>query len=301
MFKNEFQKEIARIEPDQRTINRAKSAVRADIAPRTRERKRLSWRPAIALATAVAAFAVFVFGGLPFLGGESGNGGLPGLNGSNNSFTLRAYAMTEQEDGTLAQGAEWGITDGRIAVEFDDRLEVAHLGVQGVFSSPEVMGGDLLGLIISTGLGFRLDGENIVSARLTADQGFFQVIRTDNQTYWYIDRVDGTFDLNDANLSSMLIWGYEYRYPAPIPETIRDGATTRAVTERNEPATAQDRVTATANKLPETVMFTAIVTFEDGEEQVELITFNPRDVWEAVYIQIQNLPPPTQNPDGTWG
>ena len=60
-------------------------------------------------------------------------------------------------------------------------------------------------------------------------------------------------------------------------------------------------VAATSDKLPETVVFTAIVTFENGEEQVKSITFNPRDVWKAVGIQMENIPPPEPNPDGTQG
>jgi len=300
MFKEIYKHDNKQIKPSNELINETREEMKMINTERTPKRRFIA-RSIVSFATAAAVLTLAIFGVDLFTPENGGNG----ILGSGNSFTLQAFAMEQQEDGSVAPGSEWGITDGRIAVEFDDRLEAAHLGVQGIFSSPEVMGGDLLGLIISTGLGFRLDGENIVSATLTADQGFFQVIRIDNSTYWDIDRVNGTFELNNANLSSLLIWGYEYRYPTPIPETIRDGgdstATTRALTEPNEPTTPNDRITSTSNKLPEIVVFTAIVTFEDGEEQVKSITFNPRDVWEAVGAQIENLPPPEQNPDGTWG
>jgi len=293
MFKEIYKQDNEQINPSIDLINSTRREMKNMKQEKSASKRKFVTRSVVSFATVAAVLCVMIFGGniLPFNGGS---GDVPGQT-SNNSFVLQAFAM-EQQNGTLVPGSELEITDGRIAVEFDDRLESSHLGVQGIFTNDDFIGGDLLGLIISTGLGIRLGGENIVSATLTTDQGFFQVIRTDNRTYWYIDRVDGIFELNDANLSSLLIWGYEYKHDAPIPIGTREaGMTTRAVTNPN------DRITATSDKLPESVIFTAIVTFEDGEEQVKSITFNPRDVWEAVGIQIENLPPPTQNPDGTWG
>jgi len=259
--------------------------------------KRSFFRSAIALATTAAVVCLVMFGGNVLRPQNT-----DALLGINNSFKLTALAMEQHDDGSVIPGGELEIIDGRIAVEFDDRLEVSRIGVQGIFANDDFLEGDLLGEIISTGLGFRLDGENIVRATLTADQGFFQVIRTDNHTYWNIDRVDGAFELNDASLSSLLIWGYEHMYDVPIPLITRgQSPIVREVGEGYEHPTPYDRITATSEKLPETVVFTAVVTFEDGEEQVKSITFNPRDVWKAFGVQIESLPPPGPNPDGTWG
>ena len=130
---------------------------------------------------------------------------------------------------------------------------------------------------LQVGIGIKLDGENISNAVISTDQGHFSVLSTDT---WDLERLDEQVYLDTSNLSAMLVWGFDVF-----------GDFERSRNDLGE-------------LLPDNVVITAVVTFEDGEVQEQSITFNPQGIWGDVVasaVAASEATRPEPNPDGTFG
>lgn len=243
MFKDEYQKEISAIKPSRELIESTKSKVKAEMQSK---RRRPFLRPLIAMATAAAVLALVLVGNLMLPTEQSGN-----------SFMLVAYAAEQQEDGTIA-------TQQRLDFNQLDTQSLM-MGADGVFAAD----GTVLGAHIYKGIAFRVEGENIVSVTLSVNEGHFGAIRTDNYTYWHVERLGATHMASWQEIAAddAFIWG-----------TYLDGVVGREWS--GEPGRSGGIVTLNGEPLRfPNVTITAIVTFEDGEVQEKTIPLDMAFEW----------------------
>jgi hypothetical protein len=243
-----------------------------EILEMTNKPKKILWKSAIAMATAAAVVCFMVFGG---------NFSTP-TGTSSNSFVMTALAAEVQEDGSVVLGSEFELTGNVLSSATIGGVtpgEGMELGANGILGADD----EVLGVTFYTGFGIKLDGDNIAKATITTDQGYFSVL---DKTDWSTNRFNRRVEFESNDLSSMLIWEFDY---------YGEGAASQQ---------SVDRITWATNILPEVVNFTIMVIFEDGEIQEKDLTFHPHSFWEAVrerHDAVDRTSPPEPNPDETFG
>ena len=233
LFKDDYQKEMTKIRPSPELIAQTKAKVLASAPPK---RHRPLFRSIVALATAAAIISLMVL---------SGNFTSP-TGTSNNSFILTTYAAEQQQDGTMTGVSPLG------TIETDVQHAYFTQGL-GIFAD----NGEPIGTTIRSDTALGIMGENISSVTISVDKGYFAMIRTDNYSYWYAERIGTTRTISGAELvdsNSMVLWEIDIK--GDVRRTV-DGT-----------------LTVNGDTLPpKNITITAVVTFEDGEVQEKTIEY----------------------------
>jgi|GEM_PF-4214579 len=221
------------------------------------------WKPIIAMTAAIAVVCMFVFGG-GLMTLFNNDGLLPTQIA--NAFTLTAYATEQQSYGTLdtQRPLELTQTDDEILIlNFDDE---GITGGSGIFSES----GETTGAALHTGVGFKVDGENIASVRLSVDDGYFTdfVILEGEESYSFV-RLGTTHTMNHDELDKPFFWSFEVE--GNITRSMENGVLSVALENGEEIQTPNA-----------TIM--VVVIFEDGEVQEQSImcpSIKKSFVWSA--------------------
>jgi hypothetical protein len=258
------------------------------------------WKFAVSFATAMVVICLYIFG-LPNLNISPVPETNPSMVASNNSFALTAYAAEQQNDGIIVKGQRLNLTEDQFSIlEFPDDVS-GKIGESIIYSD----NGEVAGITVFTGLGIQIDGKNIISAKLLADKGHFGVIRTDDETYWYTERLDEVI-INDIGSVQLFLWEMDFMGTDLWEDPIRSqqiGSAEPATESEGSPQLADDisKVSPPYGERVrlEKVTITAVVTFEDGDVQEKSIIFDPQSILED-YL---SRPPQPMEPDsdGTVG
>ena len=144
MLDKQYKKEMEQITPSQDLINRTKMAMRAEMqsVPQSKPKHSL-FRKAIALVTVAAIITIAIFG--TNLLNQTNDIFFP-----DNFFTIRAYAMEVQPDGTIKMR----------------EVDISQLEGWAGHDDGEA-------LFISIGLWFDFEGYNIKTVEFSLEEGFF--------------------------------------------------------------------------------------------------------------------------------
>jgi hypothetical protein len=240
MFGKRYKNEMWAVAPSRRLIGLTKAAMRAEMVPK---RKRPAFKAAAALATAAAAAAICLalFGATP-LAPQAGD----------NAFSLNAYAMEQQADGTM------------------EMREVDLLGQTPHWSS------SFDGKELYLNINLKCEGENIRSVDFYTDDGFFAKQR--------LKMADGKIVLEagvpaagwtDAEGRAIVtMYGRDFEKIGGKFTLSKDDMTDDLLLFLGMELAAEDWGRDWARRIPRQMAIRAVATFNDGKTQEETLALD---------------------------
>ncbi|GHU49290.1 hypothetical protein FACS1894127_2160 [Clostridia bacterium] len=275
MFKDEYQNEICKIKPSQKLIDATCAAVLADMEAQeereTRPQRKLPlFRSAVALATVAAVFCLVMFG-TTLLNPQT-----------DNVFSIKAYAMEQQTDGSVELREVDLINQDHIWSGYNDGENI-YLNVR-----------------------LKCEGENIKSVDFFTDEGFFakQYIKMENGKI-VTDNVPISY-VGDSH--TLVMYGTDFEIVGSKLTLEKDVMTDDLLLFLGS---------SINGRMPLTMTIRALATFNDGKTQEETLMIDfpgelvivnvvTRERFEAIqsgkekkesydYVKIHNW----RNPDAT--
>ena len=229
-----------------------------------RREKRSIHRPVFAVAAAAVLLVCFVFGSVLF-DTQSGN---------NNIFSLNAFAMEQQDDGSIAYKLLESSSHSVDISESEPRGNVEntrlHLGWGGFHDGKN--------LLMSVNL--KVEGENIKHIDFYIDDGFFgkQYLKFDANGSLITDGVQILYVGENRTIAS---YGQDYEIIGSSFTVNKDDLTDDLLIFVGR---EDDRWGQRVDLLEKPFIVRAIATFNDGNTQEETLTFDFKEMRESGII-----------------
>jgi len=214
-----------------------------------RPEKRLVRRPVFAVATAAVLVVCIIFGSVLF---NPQNGGIM------NAFTIRAYAMEHQ-------------VDGSVMLREVDLIEQSHN-----------WGGAIVGENFFLSIRLHAEGENIQSVAFTTDDGFF--------AKQYLEIENGEVIIDNAPI--LYVGGSDYIAFVGTDFEIIGSSLILYNDDMTDNLLPFLGMTFADRQIPQQMTIFAVATFNDGSMQEEVITISLADNWGIFFYDDSNATAP---------